>query len=337
MERYKLLYVEDDETLLSDFCTVVNMINDKHKGVDEIIPLTARNINEARIIIKSEEIKGLILDVKFNNELYGIDFAQEIIKNYRVEACFLTGTPCDVMEFEKYGIVVYTKGEKKLEEIIEALVKNIKSGILDIIGENGSIIKELTTIFWENIYPMRNFLLEKNNVKQIIKRLTINYLNDKLYSETEKIDSIETYIQLKDPSKAYNTGSIVEIEETYYIVLTPPCDLVLRDEDNDIEVLLCEIIKTNDICKKSNYQQLVKNRIEYMHYLPRTAIFEGGFISFKKIKLLPYKELPQFNLKISKDFTKNILRRFASFYNRQGQPDFEDMDYLLSNIKYQIS
>ncbi|MEW5873412.1 MAG: hypothetical protein AB1894_29395 [Chloroflexota bacterium] len=79
---------------------------------------------------------------------------------------------------------------------------------------------------------------------------------------------------------------------------------------------------------KSIMERLVRNSYcLYFHYLPKTEMFIGGFVNFRKIgtyNLSDFKrayENP--SAQISSAFIKDVIARFSTYYARQGQPDFE--------------
>lgn len=63
----------------------------------------------------------------------------------------------------------------------------------------------------------------------------------------------------------------------------------------------------------------------YLHWLPPTSFFNGGFINFRHIQTLKETDVAKAKAKmlaqLSPSFVKDMVSRFSSYYARQGQPD----------------
>lgn len=149
-----------------------------------------------------------------------------------------------------------------------------------------------------------------------------------------------------------------------YLVLSPACDLITRACGNmkTEYVMLCRIDdrkritdsekkvlkfqKEIDDCAcqsecncdengrnlnrfNENINKIKKNTFSgNYHYLPTTSFFDGGIVNFRKVSSVKPNELGESytrtNIRISKNFIKDIVSRFSSYYARQGQPDFHE-------------
>ncbi len=62
------------------------------------------------------------------------------------------------------------------------------------------------------------------------------------------------------------------------------------------------------------------------HFLPPCQSFAGGLLNFQKVQSIPVREFSEKFTKhgtITTEFLKDIVSRFAAYYARQGQPNFE--------------
>lgn len=61
----------------------------------------------------------------------------------------------------------------------------------------------------------------------------------------------------------------------------------------------------------------------------------GFVIDFTNIKSIKYDELKDYKIvaSIVESFMKNIISRFTNFYNRLGQPDFDE-EKIFEEMKY---
>jgi hypothetical protein len=68
----------------------------------------------------------------------------------------------------------------------------------------------------------------------------------------------------------------------------------------------------------------------YLHWLPQTSFFCGGFINFRHIQTLKETDVAKSGSKIvaqlAPPFVKDLVSRFSSYYARQGQPDLRAPD-----------
>ena len=74
-----------------------------------------------------------------------------------------------------------------------------------------------------------------------------------------------------------------------YVVMNPPCDLVIRDNDRPKtdNIVLVEIEKEENIIggkREKKHKKLFSNDYNfYYHWLPQTNFFEGGILNFRKL------------------------------------------------------
>jgi hypothetical protein len=78
---------------------------------------------------------------------------------------------------------------------------------------------------------------------------------------------------------------------------------------------------------------LFRNTYDHFHHwLPKTALFLGGFINFRKLSTLTKddfgREFDPPQIQISPSFVKDVVSRFSSYYARQGQPDIDCKDII---------
>ena len=130
------------------------------------------------------------------------------------------------------------------------------------------------------------------------------------------------------------TGSIVQTDDKWFVVLSPACDLVPRGENGILNtdcILLVEIEGIDEALggsrSRSRVRELCTNRRTYYHWLPETEVFEGGILNFRKLITLDKDAFDErFGkpvIQISPSFVKDIISRFSSYYARQGQPDID--------------
>ena len=145
-----------------------------------------------------------------------------------------------------------------------------------------------------------------------------------------------------------------------FIVLTPACDLANDKAENILfaKIQSHEVVdEFSDTMQKSSKQQqnntgisnVNKNKIASWsrnsheksmryHFLPKVSFFKGGLIDFRSLKCVKYnKENGKLEDEkfekigvITEAFKRDIIARFSSYYQRQGQPTF-NIDSIIEN------
>lgn len=196
-------------------------------------------------------------------------------------------------------------------------------------------------------------------------RFTVNHLMEYLDDDTDRFVPDEVYITPPVYSHL-RTGCIVRYakNETLHVVLTPACDLALHDKKvtaiiddaqeeaepekkpKTTDILLCEIEPlaiAEELCeakklakRREFFRNLANNNINrpYYHFLPKAQAhqFEGGLINFRKIHTISPEKFntvySEPSHQIASAFVKDIVGRFASYYARQGQPEFDASEWI---------
>jgi hypothetical protein len=347
MSDFRLLLVEDDE---QDSKTCADCVKDFMKEKSCIIDLVScRTVEEAQSKLDNS-YDAAIIDLKLaaeGNE--GNQIVRSIIEsNYRIPIAILTGTPDSADSGFDY-IGVFKKGEENAtySNLLERFWEINKTGLTRIMGGRGIIENALSEVFHKNILKQKESWIKHGNdnperTEKALLRHTLNHLLLMLREDNEKCYPIEFYISppLNDQ---IHTGSIVkEISgEKYYSIMSPACDLAMHDgvykTDRILVVEIEEFDKiiqiatrhfTDEEDKKVKRNRVLNNNYTmYYHCLPKTDLFKGGFINFRRV--LSYKPTDFKAMFLSPDyqishfFLKDILSRFSSYYARQGQPDVD--------------
>lgn len=355
---YKILFVEDEQGLIDSLNSTVRRIRRETSKDFDII--SAKSVKEA-VSLLSTDIDYAIIDIKLDGEETGDIVLNKITDEYRIPAYVLSGTP-DIEESLPY-IKIYKKGQKSHEEILKDIAKEIDTGLFKVMGSKGIIEKTMNGLFWKNLYSNIEVLTKISDsrdegvTEKIILRYTIAHLQELLDQEIMTYEPIEMYVQSqKLDKKQFKTGEVLYNidEEKYYIILSPACDLVLRNgaKPKIDNIILVEILDASTIFKEkteglgknkkqSRIENLLKNNFSNnLYWLPESDLFssfKGGFIDFRNITPISFEALSsedskfKLRFKLQEHFVKNVLNQFSVYYGRQGQPDF-NFSELAENI-----
>ncbi|MFH6616389.1 hypothetical protein QE521_08585 [Streptococcus suis] len=346
MMVYKILFVEDDQQLIESLKSTVNRI--RREDLLEFKIEFANSVNKA-VELLSTEIDYVIIDIKLDGEETGDVLVDKLTREYRIPAYVVSGTP---EKIDSPYITVYKKGEKEYGSLLKDIAQEIDTGLFKVIGNRGIIEESMNNFFWERLYKnielWKKISSERNSgeTEKIILRYTLAHLQELLDQEIVTYEPLEMYIQSqKTDLNQFKTGEVVYNidKKKYYIVLSPACDLVLRNGrpkvDNIIlvEILDADVIfkeKTEVILQKKKKKRVIEDLLKNnfsnnLYWLPENSFypeFKGGFIDFRNVFPTQYDDLVsnefELKFKLQENFVKNVLSQFSVYYGRQGQPDF---------------
>ena len=333
MSRLRILVVEDNSEELES-CRHSAKTYEEMNDLD-IRLVECKTVDQA--FKKLDNLyDGAIIDLKLAEE--GDEGNQVIDKIekafFRIPIAILTGTPGREKDDSIY-IGVHRKGEVTYHELFDRFRHIRTTGITRIMGGQGLIEERLTEVFFKSLLPQIDTWItygkeEEARTEKALLRHTLNHLYQLLEEGGDSFFPEEFYLfpPLKD---RITTGSIIKMEDQWYVVMSPACDLVPRNNRGfkTDRILLAEVEDKCHITSNKREKELMRflsnSHTLYYHWLPDTKFFKGGFINFRKLKTLNAEVLGNKNpdIQISPSFVKDIVARFSSFYARQGQPDIE--------------
>lgn len=343
MTPYRLLIVEDNEQDLKNCIDSIDRYQHQRKRQFDIH--SALNVEEALGMIDGS-FDGAIIDLRLGQDgNEGNSVVEGIVDaKLRIPVAILTGTP-DAASCDLSYIGVFKKGETGYDDILDRFWQIHMTGLSRIMGGRGLIEDALESVFRKHLLPQIGAWIEHaetdpDKAQAGLLRHTVNHLIQFLDDDSVPCYTEEFY--LSPPCRDdLHTGSIVTKDNSQFVVLTPACDLVIRKSRTfkTDRILLVEIddLKTtaavitgidgNAKKKKAELDALARNTYcGYFHFLPKSAVFDGGIMNFRKLVTLSPAELESITtpkIQISAWFIKDIVARFAAYYSRQGQPDLD--------------
>jgi len=311
-------------------------------------------------------------DNKEDENYSGNVLLKNIVNKEIIPIIVRTGFPSKItQELNNNIIKAYSKEDPILEKVIEELMNCYDASIFRIFGSKGKVDKHIKDFFW-NVLPecFINKETEINDLdieiqEKVIIRYVSSWLNNKyMYNDGYlDVEPIEMYMFPNPISKVCNCDIYMDNDTSEkLIVLTPACDLANDKAENILFASIQSfenVKKFNDtinqcIQQHTNGDEISngnKNKVASWtrnshedsmryHFLPRVSFFDGGLIDFRLLVSLKYdKENNKFeerNLKkigtITDSFKRDIIARFSSYYQRQGQPTF-NTESVLKNFK----
>ena len=369
MNPLKILLVEDETIPQNAFKNDVEVFKGQPDNSDveyEIVD----NVNDA---VKTLDVSydGAIIDLRLgDNDEGGKEIIQILYNEFtKIPIIVVTGLPDLVID---HPSIIKSRssevGSYRDDLLLFQQIRDI--GLTDIIGGGGLIEQKLHEVFLENLIPQIETWIrygetyketDPKRTERALIRYTLNHLFQRLEEDNELFLPEEFYLYPPLPDKI-TTGSMVKEDNQWFVVLSPACDLVIRNgQFNTERILFVEIESEPDIVnkalnrlqkitdeeKKEKVKQDILLRLAgnnyafYYHWLPPVKFkisdhgsltFDGGFLNFRKLEALSKKnfnaKFTESLIQISPSFVKDIVSRFSAYYARQGQPDIDSEDFI---------
>ena len=332
----KILIIDDDEAVKKLFLEAIELWNGLHKNSQVVAfdePDFIKDPDEARGVIETSglvEYDGLIVDLRFKDVIKGDELLDAINQRLlRIPIVVYTGTPDSVR-----GLCyrVCTKSEVKVDDIL-AWFSDVKmSGLMSVIGRQGSIERKLQDVFCRfQTYSLDRWAaLGKSCGTDVAERSAMRHilmhLLDSLYLEDDMVFPDEFYLRVatEGPLK---TGDVLLKDKEYYLVISPACDLVVREcgTTNTEFVVLLKLVSTEDAAETKVREKVAKfikqvkenskkdpteaelkaqkekvylgfrfeqgkkpRTYEYVHAIPSVSEMRAKYVAFRSVISVPY-------------------------------------------------
>ena len=350
MSALRLLIVEDDE---QDLMTCKDSVERYIEENQRQIELVAYKTVDEALEGLDNKFDGAIIDLKLAEQGdEGNQIIREISESFlRIPIAIFTGNPDNLNATDIENIGIFIKGESKYDEVLARFWSIYDTGLTRIMGGRGIMEYTLNQVFLNTLLPQmptwESYGREcPAQTERALLRHTLNHLSHLLEEGEDSFFPEEVYLY-PPLSERITTGSIVRRHDQLFVVLSPACDLVVRNNGRfkTDRILLGETEKEADVVeaalngitrqsgKKRKLRDVFNNNFtDYYHWLPETSFLGGRFLNFRKLKnqsVDEFKsEFEEPEMQISPAFVKDIVSRFSSFYARQGQPDIENEEII---------
>lgn len=361
-----ILIVENYPNDIQAYKDTIRTLNMDFDGEHEIKPVIKTTEDEGLKALEENEWSAAFIDLKLSTEDIlsaneGNNIVKQIYAKRRFPVYIITNTPGDVSPdfIQSDFLKIKTKDDIDYNEVFNDIIRIQETGILKIIGKQGQIEKYLDKIFWDNLSTSidlwsKDISRNPDQKEKSLLRYTILHMLE--YLDEENYHPSEFYIT-KPIKENIFTGDIVEYLGDRYIVLTPSCDIVLRDDGsrNTRRILFCKIKdlssevknysslnsatgKSNDTRKRLN-KYIQNNSTANFHFIPKHNDINAGLIDFQDKTTVGVRAVDRKIQKgeckriatVSMPFLKDIISRYSNYYARQGSPDFNS-DEIFSSI-----
>lgn len=344
MNQIRILILDDEEEVRKTYIRAMTRFN--QTGDTEFLYYEVETLSEAFDTIKEIRFDAAIVDLNLNKtekSTEGNQAIKSLIENFRMPI-FVVSAYLDGLE-EVYKdnplITSLTKGKIKTPELLERILKEIHSHVIQFYARNGFLEKKINEFYWNHLshtfdsWEELATHISQDELDVIISRHTLMGINEELYKDFPKYHPAETYI-IPSIKEEPHTGNVLEREGVYYMNITPACDIAERAKLGKLSnyslvkiepVYSVDIVKSkNSVEKQQNYVRdtLRRNQTDRYHYLPAFNIIFESVIDFQSVVHIDKDEISNYNSKasITMQFLKDIQNRYSSYAARQGQPNY---------------
>jgi succinate dehydrogenase flavin-adding protein (antitoxin of CptAB toxin-antitoxin module) len=347
----KILLVDDDVSqnkILNDAVDIFNSSSEV-KVILDVATSYEEGLSKIKFI---NNYDGAIIDLRLvpnDQEGLGNLLLKEIISNLRFPIRVITTHKGDLdpeLQIENILFKCRGRGEEEYDFVLNEFKKIYSTGITSILNNQGQIQSNITKVFWKHISEiLPEFINHKEitpawDVEKVLLRYIsshiLEYLEISIDNNLEPVHNIEFYIKPAVKEKIF-TGDVLKFNSTNLlgVILTPACDLAtdkkrLSPKAEFVTVAIIESYESVTSGKNSgDLKKLCSNSLDLKyHFLPKTILFQGGFVNFQNIISVPInefvdKEKIEVECVITSPFRKDIISRFSNYFSRQGQPNIE--------------
>jgi len=361
---FEILVVEDDNEMYEAYNDSVEEFNEG--GGVKFILTRERTSAGARKSLLSNKFDGAIVDLNLDtnkpSEASGNEVLKEITESHRFPVFIVSGNlgnlDHEIREKESNFLKCFSR-EKPNKEILEEIKNICQTGITHILGGRGQIEEKLGEIFWKHFANDLDYWFEKREgTSKALLRYTLSHLYEYLDVPNSSNDCYhEAEFYIKPPIREYiASGDIVESKGDRYIVLSPACDVAVRELDGNNKPIINanrialaklirfqrdEFLKNNIIKADDNGKQREKIIAEIINgqnnkhaYIPEYKGLYASVVDLQNMYSIDFSEFQNDYKRlatVSSSFLKDIQSRFSSYYGRQGQPDLNKKELVRKN------
>lgn len=364
-EIVRILVVEDDSDQLDLYAEAANELSTG----DVQIELTERkSASEAKQDLLSTEFDGAIVDLNLSSgdpsEASGNEVLLEITKKHRFPVLVVSGNLQNLSDqIHESGFLKTFDRDTPNKVIFECLLKIHATGITRILGGRGLIEEHLGYIFWNHLacdfadWEAGDRDSEKTLLRYVVAHLS-EYLDLPSGAANEYYHEAEFYV-IPPIRKHIATGDIIRKGDDRFIVLSPACDLAVRDVKdgkpiiNTKSIVLAPvyeltrdvfinngIIKDDDNARQreNTLSEIIKGQREKYVLIPEYRDITAGVVDLQNLVACTLDEFLKADrlATVTGAFLKDIQARFAAYYGRQGQPDLDKKE-LLNKYKSKLT
>jgi len=297
-----------------------------------------------------------------NKDLKGEQVLEQIKQTTPVAVILYTALPAQVKHLESPMVKVLSKAEDDLEVAIGALIDTgiplVKKRLMD------HFTKELTKYYWDFAEKQPELLAtvkDDHLFEHLVTRRLASTLDEngatKMFGGSvggKKVHPWRMFIIPPSSILPERMGQVIQLGDSYWIVLTPSCDLEQKKasyvllafcsklDDHEVGGKLAKQYKdeTDPVRKgnkKASLDQFLKSNMnDRFFFLPSIDIMDlpALVIDLQQISSVVFSEVQEkykVVAELDTPYAQDLQAKFTRYNNRPGTPDIETAE-LIDNI-----
>jgi len=358
-----MLHVEDDPQNQASLADAIAKWNEAFATEGKCFEvITAASAEAAMVAAERNRIDCALLDLRLPEQAAdkpvaqtGRNLVNNLLTSRGVPMAVISGHPKDFDQESSAGGLIQTfdKGDPDGYDDAVAWLGNqwLMLGVL--ADARIAIERTASEVFVKRIWPQWQALLDASGTNAgrmatIVSRQYMSHAAELLGTDrpgNEPWHPFESYVVPPLLDHRAHTGDIFEIDDCYWIVLTPQCDMatgktstiLLAHVRRGDETFAAQLAVHKDTGASNEKKQKAQDRLTKfvnqslepkLHFLPpRAGTNEPLLVEFGNLKIVDLAALNEL-LKvrvasISQPFLANLTQRFGAFISRTGQPNID--------------
>ncbi len=358
MEKCEILIVEDNEEMTNSWKRDIRDFNKKGDRPFTFEHTFASNRADAIRLINRSRFDCAVVDLRLPpgevaaaaDQPLGNDVLHLLLESAGIPTYVYSGFDVEASDFVRSSnIRVVSKRGGASAKILMDLAN--EAPLMDAMSQTRQIIfRETSKLFnqsiwarWENKWAN---LADKDAVFGIIARQTAAHISESLARAPAKHHPEEFYIVPSLHANRLDTGDILRIGTSLYIVLTPRCNMANKPPQN---YLLASLFAVPDWArwradllgdsnkKKEKAEKDIRNHATQghdigSHFLPPLDGDGPWLVDFKESRTIKSavanKLIDRRIATVAPQFVPNLVQRYSAYLGRIGQPDIGDLELI---------
>lgn len=361
MKEYTVLIVEDDEHAQQGWNRDIREFNRNPARTFKYRAFFAATKSEALDALRLNVINCAVVDLRLPNgdssidsgtsEATGNRVLEQVLMESGIPAVVYSGYPAEASAIVKASnIEVVGKtgngGKMVLDKLarFDGLMEAMEEARRRISTESAKLFNSSIWKRWENTWKSST---DRDTIAGMITRQIVAHVSDKLSVDPTYHHPDEFYIIPAIATERLDTGNLLELDGTTYVVVTPRCNLARDPYPANILLAICKPMtkewaelrsrfegKKPESAGREMHSYATQGHSTSTHFLPPCGERGPWLVDFREIQAEPSTNVPKLLESrfgtISSQFIPNLVQRYAAYLGRIGQPDI-DHDYLISH------
>ena len=357
MSKMYILAVDDEDNMISLVEDELNEWNESNNAKDRFFGLvTAKNLEEAKERLRHRKIDCALIDLHLpvgnNTERPDPDngnrLAADILRKTGIPVAIISGHPgeADPDLLRDSNVRAFAKADFGLEDAVEWLAEQWE--LMDALRAVRQMLEQSTAeVFSRRIWPnwqkmAKSMGHDSERFATAIARQYASHTAEFLGQDGDDWHPFEAFIIPSYIDDRAHTGDIFSLDDGYWIVLTPQCDMATSKVPNVLlakcslevkgwEEKLKALKETTDIAQREKAARFFRSFVNQNlspseHFLPPVpGQSRPLLVQFGEIQTMPLDKLNGILdvrvAAVSPPFLSNLVQRFGAFISRTGQPN----------------